>query len=55
MAPDDPVTPTGNTPRRVIVKFRDGVILPYEDSAEKHVVRLGVGPWSELTQQFKGA
>jgi len=54
MTTDDAVTPTGDTPRRVIVKFRDGVILPYEDSAERHVVRLGVGPWTELAQQFTG-
>jgi serine protease len=44
----------GETPRRVIVKFRDAVILPYEDAAERHVVRLGVGPWTELAQRFKG-
>ena len=42
------------TPRRVVVKFLDTVILPYEDGAEKHVVRLAIGPWAELAQRYKG-
>lgn len=46
--------PTGDIPRRVVVKFRDAVILPYEDGAERHVTRLGGGPWAELAQRFKG-
>ena len=46
--------PNKNIPRRVVVKFRDAVNLPYEDGAERHVVRLGVGPWTELAQRFQG-
>jgi serine protease len=30
------------------------VILPYEDGAEQHVIRLGVGPWAELAETFEG-
>src|SRR5437016_4145790 len=45
--------PNKNIPRRVVVKFRDAVNLPYEDGAERHVVRLGVGPWTELAQRFQ--
>jgi serine protease len=40
--------------RRVVVKFRDATILPYEDGAERHVARLGIGPWQELAERFKG-
>lgn len=39
---------------RVVVKFRDGVQLPYEDKAEAHVERLDVGPWDRLEEQFPG-
>jgi len=42
------------TPRRVVVKFLDTVILPYEDGAEQYVVRLAIGPWAELAQRYKG-
>ena len=54
MAPDDSATPTAHVPRRVIVKFRDAVFIPYEDGAERHVAQLGVGPWTDLAQRFKG-
>lgn len=46
--------PNGHITRRVIVKFHDTVDIPYEDGAERHVVRLGIGPWTELEQRFKG-
>jgi subtilisin family serine protease len=46
--------PNGDIRRRVVVKFRDAVNLPYEDGAERHVVRLGVGPWTELAHRFEG-
>ena len=46
--------PNGDIRRRVVVKFRDAVNLPYEDGAERHVVRLGVGPWTELAQRYQG-
>jgi hypothetical protein len=53
MATGDP-PPPADVPRRVVVKFHDAVILPYEDGAERHVVRLGVGPWTELARRFEG-
>ena len=43
-----------NVSRRVIVKFRDSVDLPYEDGAEAHVIRLKIGPWAELAHRFPG-
>jgi serine protease len=46
--------PYGDISRRVIVKFQDTVNLPYEDGAEGHVIRLGIGPWAELAQRFPG-
>jgi len=46
---------TGGDRPRVVVKFRDGVQLPYEDGAEKYVERLRVGPWSKLAAEFPGA
>ena len=46
--------PNVDISRRVIVKFRDAVDLPYEDGAEAHVIRRGVGPWAELAQRFPG-
>ena len=52
MATDESAEPTA--PRRVIVKFRDTVIIPYEDGAERHLTRLGVGPWTELARRFDG-
>lgn len=45
---------TGDVPRRVVVKFRDAVIVPYEDGAERHLTELGIGPWTELAQRFEG-
>jgi serine protease len=39
---------------RVVVKFRDFVVLPYEDGAERFVRELKVGPWSRLARQFPG-
>jgi hypothetical protein len=54
MPTDGAPKPSGEIPRRVVVKFRDGVILPYEDDAGRHVTRLGVGPWPELAQRFEG-
>lgn len=54
MPTDGASKPSGDGPRRVVVKFRDAVILPYEDGAERHVTRLAVGPWTELAQRFKG-
>jgi translation elongation factor EF-1beta len=46
--------PNGGISRRVIVKFLDSVDLPYEDGAEAHVIRRGIGPWAELAQRFPG-
>jgi serine protease len=37
---------------RVVVKFRDGVQLPYEDGVEKLLDRLQIGPWKELAERY---
>jgi len=47
--------PNSKIPRRVVVKFRDGVDIPYEDGAERHLDRLGIGLWGELAQRYPGA
>ncbi|SFN76932.1 S8 family peptidase [Nitrosospira briensis] len=39
--------------RRVIVKFKDHVQLPREDTA-RAMESMGVGPWNALTGQFQG-
>ena len=39
--------------RRVIVKFKDHVQLPREDTA-RAMESMGVGPWNALTAQFEG-
>ena len=39
--------------RRVVVKFKDHVRLPREDTA-RALERQGAGPWSELAAQFEG-
>lgn len=39
---------------RVIVKFRDHVQLPYDQTAEKQIEALGIGPWEQLAAQFEG-
>jgi hypothetical protein len=44
----------GEPSRRVVVKFRDSVVLPYEDGAERHVIALKLGPWTALADRFKG-
>jgi hypothetical protein len=46
--------PNGTIPRRVVVKFHDAVNLPYEDGADKHLERLGIRQWAELSRRFKG-
>jgi hypothetical protein len=51
---DGSVQPTVDAPRRVIVKFRDTVVLPYEDGAERYLIERGIGPWRELAQRFNG-
>ncbi len=54
MPTDGSVQPTGDAPRRVIVKFRDTVVMPYEDGAERYLIERGIGPWRELAQRFNG-
>lgn len=54
MPTDGSVKPTGDAPRRVVVKFRDTVDIPYEDGAERYVIERGIGPWADLAQRFKG-
>lgn len=54
MPTDGSVQPTGDALRRVIVKFRDTVVMPYEDGAERYLIERGIGPWRELAQRFKG-
>ena len=39
---------------RVVVKFQDGVKIPYEDGAEQHFDKLNIGPWHQLRDQFPG-
>ena len=39
--------------RRVIVKFKDHVQLPREDTA-RAMESMGIGPWNALTTQFQG-
>ena len=39
---------------RVVVKFRDFVVLPYEDRAERHLRKLRIGSWDRLRRQFPG-
>jgi hypothetical protein len=46
--------PPDKSARRVVVKFRDAVVLPYEDGAERHVGKLGEGAWAALATRFKG-
>ena len=43
----------GYTPR-VVVKFRDGVDLPYDDNVEKLLDTRQIGPWRRLSTQFPG-
>ncbi|HEX8113038.1 MAG TPA: S8 family peptidase [Kofleriaceae bacterium] len=40
---------------RVIVKFRDFVELPYDESAEQQLTRLNIGPWDRITAAVPGA
>lgn len=40
--------------RRVVLKFRDYVELPYQDGAEEHLLRIGIGPWEALSEAFPG-
>jgi serine protease len=39
--------------RRVVVKFKEHVQVPREDSA-RALERQGVGPWNALAAQFEG-
>src|SRR5215510_5963279 len=39
---------------RVVVKFHDFVKIPYEDGAEIHFEKCGIGPWDRLTKEFPG-
>jgi hypothetical protein len=39
---------------RVIVKFRNGVQLPYDERVEQHLDELRIGPWRQLKTQFSG-
>ncbi len=43
----------GYTPR-VVVKFHDGVGLPYDDRVESKLEELKIGPWQQLAAQFPG-
>ena len=43
----------GYTPR-VVVKFRDTVQLPYDDTVAEQLDRLRIGPWSLVEKQFPG-
>src|SRR5688572_14729797 len=39
---------------RIVVKFRDGTELPYDDRVEEHLDTLKVGPWQKLRERFPG-
>lgn len=39
---------------RVVVKFRDGVSLPYNDQVADSLDKLRVGAWRQLTDEFPG-
>ena len=39
---------------RVVVKFRDSVVLPYDDRVERFLDETGVLPWRLLKAQFPG-
>lgn len=39
---------------RVVVKFRDGIQLPYDDRVESRLEELKIGPWKKLVAQFPG-
>lgn len=40
--------------RRVCVKFRDHIALPYSESVAEYLDEAKIGPWRELTQKFPG-
>jgi len=44
------------TPRyqTVVVKFRDGINLPYDDTVGPAIMERGIGPWDKLVSQFPG-
>lgn len=39
---------------RVVVKFQDGIELPYDERVEANLENLKVGPWRKLKEQFPG-
>ena len=41
-------------PRRVVVRFREGVQIPEAGRPEDHLEKLGIGPWRKLLKQFPG-
>jgi serine protease len=43
-----------NVPRRVVVKFRDDINLPYRDDIGDHIDRLRPARWETLKQKFPG-
>ena len=43
------VPPSAQGPRRVVVKFRDGVFVPYEDGAQAHLTGEVANLWAHLT------
>lgn len=48
---------TGKAPGyspRVVVKFRDGIELPYDDRVDAHLDELQIGPWRQLEARFPG-
>jgi len=50
-----PIKPTGpELPRRVVVKFRPEVRLPYARSAATDVGGQLAAPWAKLTEAFPG-
>jgi serine protease len=44
-------SPPAPGPRRVVVKFRDGVYIPYQDGAQAHLSGEVAGLWASVTSQ----
>jgi hypothetical protein len=52
--PPPPEPPPADYRRRVVVKFRPGVALPYSAAAADSLARQGGGEWSALAAEYPG-
>jgi hypothetical protein len=46
--------PKGNRPRRVVIKFNDGIGLPYEAGVQGRLEDAGIGSWSAVDETVPG-